>query len=132
MDKLLWMVAQESTDPAKDDEVRQWLQNVHLPALLNVPGILSATLYVNQGPMLDALNMIGHRDNPGLNPPGQGWAEGQGKYVAIYEIETEDIKKTWKTITDWIHEMHRQHKDWRHPLLRVVSRSVWMQVGAPK
>ncbi|MBI2907217.1 MAG: hypothetical protein HYX92_06130 [Chloroflexi bacterium] len=132
MEKVLFMVEQESSDPAQDESVREWLDNVHLPGVLTVHGVVRATLYVNRGPMLDALNLIGHRQDPGLNPPGKGWSEGQGKYVAIYEIETEDIKKTFEAIMRWVQEMQRTHKDFRHPFLKVVSRYVWEQVSPSK
>lgn len=132
MDKLLFMVEQESSDPAQDESVREWLDKVHLPGVLTVPGVVRATLYVNKGPMLDELDLIGHRSDPSLNPPGKGWSKGQGKYVAVYEIETEDMKKTWEAIMQWVQEMQRQHKDFRHPFLKVVSRYVWQQVSPPK
>ena len=131
MEKFIWLVEQESSDPAKDAEVKEWLEKVHVPGMLGVSEIVGATLYENRGPMLDTLDAVGsvYRQNPGPSPRSKGWSEGQGKYIAVYDIETEDLKQTWEGIWRWVQDMHRQHKDWRHPLKKVVSRSVWEQVG---
>lgn len=129
MAKYLWMVEQESGDPAKEKEFEEWLDNYHLPSLLVVPGIVSATWYVNEGPNLDTLQVV---PNHGLNAaPARGWSKGQGKNVAIYEIETDDIEKTWTAIFQWVTEMQKK-AGWRHPQLKVVARSVWRQASPKK
>lgn len=119
MEKFFWMVQQECADPNKEEEFGEFLDKVHLPPLLTVPGIVRATRYVNVGPMLDALRLT----------PETGWAEGQGKNLAIYEIETEDIKETWKILRQWIVEKQRKNDGWRHPLHKIISRSVWRQAS---
>lgn len=115
MEKWLWLVQQESNDPAKETEFEDWLDNVHIPDTLKFPGIVRATLYVNRGR---------------IGPPDTGWAEGQAKNLAVYEIETEDMKKTWELIRQHIEE--RQKREGRHPLHKVVSRSMWQQVSPSK
>lgn len=114
MEKWIYMVQQESNDPAKEEEFKEWLDKVHVPATLKFPGVVRATLYVNRGPM--------------VSPDPGAWAEGQAKNLAIYEIETEDMKKTWKEIRQCIEE--RNKKEGRHPLHKVVSRAVWQLVSS--
>lgn len=129
MEKFLWMVEQESSDPAREKEFEDWLDNYHLPSLLAVPGIVSATWYVNEGPTLDALDLL---PNHGLNTaPSTGWSNGQAKNVAIYEIETEDMEKTWSVIWEHVKEMQKK-AGWRHPMLKVIRRSVWRQASPKK
>ncbi len=132
MEKWIWLVEQESSDPSRDAEVHKWLETVHVPGMLDVPEIKRATLYANVGPELDALNVVrGSQGGSAVNPPESGWSKGQARYVAVYDIETDDIKKTWIGIRQWIEEQHRKNPGFRHPLLRVVRRSVW-RLDSPK
>lgn len=110
MQKWLYLVHSVCVDPAREKEYEEWYDNVHLPDLLTVPGFVRATRYVNKEPM---------EPHDGL------WAEGQGKYLALYEIETEDMKKTWEVLLQHIEEMREKGR--RSPLLKVVFRSVWRQ-----
>jgi hypothetical protein len=58
-------------DSARENEYNEWYDKVHIPYTLKSPlGVVSATRYER------------------LHPK-----KGQGKYLVIYEIETEDIKK---------------------------------------
>lgn len=68
-----WLLTVESNcaDPSKEKEFNKWYDTVHLPDILETPGFISASRYVNTNP-----------------------AEGQGKFLAMYEIETDDITRT--------------------------------------
>ncbi|MBI2906700.1 MAG: hypothetical protein HYX92_03470 [Chloroflexi bacterium] len=133
MARYLWMVQQESSDPAKDAEIREWLDKVHVPDLLKIPEVVRCTLYGNVGPQLDVPDLVQDIGiSPNLNPPRTGWHKGQARYVAIYEIETDDIDKAWTKIRNWIEENHRTRPGWRNPLLKVISRSVWQQLTPHK
>ena len=71
MEKWINMVEMYVTDPSREKEVDEWFQNIHIPDVLETPGFVSAKRYVMKEPR-----------------------NGRGKYVAIYEIETDDIEKT--------------------------------------
>ncbi|MBI2909002.1 MAG: hypothetical protein HYX92_15270 [Chloroflexi bacterium] len=114
MEKWLWMVHQESNDPLKQQEFEDWLDD-HMSHTLTFPGVVRATLYRNRGRMAS---------------PATGWAECQARTVAIYEIETEDIKKTWEVILQCIDDWHKIKK-W-HPQHKVVFRALWQQVSPSK
>ena len=68
-----WLLVAESncSDPAREEEFNHWYNTVHVPDVLETPGILRGTRYRN-----DEL------------------PEGHGKYLAVYEVETEDIQQT--------------------------------------
>ena len=68
-----WLLAVETncTGPSRETEFNEWHDNIHLADGLKLPGILSGTRYKN--------SIAG---------------EGQGKYLAPYEMETEDMKQT--------------------------------------
>ncbi len=65
-----WILAIETNcvDPSREGEFNDWYDNTHLPDVLETPGILRGTRYENMSP-----------------------DEEQGKYVALYEVDTEDM-----------------------------------------
>ena len=65
------IVETNCADPSREDEFNDWYDNVHLPDVLETPGFLSATRYLIKDP-----------------------EAGRGKYLAVYEIESEDIDAT--------------------------------------
>lgn len=71
MAKYLFIAQCDCMDAAREKEVIEWLDNVHIPDVLATPGIVRAERYVN----------INFDDNK------------RPKYVAMYEVETDDIKK---------------------------------------
>ncbi|MBI2908981.1 MAG: hypothetical protein HYX92_15165 [Chloroflexi bacterium] len=129
MARYMWLVEQESSDPAREQEFEEWLDKYHLPSLLDAPGVVSATWYVNEGPKVDGLQVVpSHGRNAA---PATGWAKGQAKNVAVYEIETDDLEKTWMELYTWVTEQQKK-AGWRHSLLNVVRRSVWRQATPKK
>ncbi|MBW7454868.1 DUF4286 family protein [Paenibacillus sepulcri] len=52
----------------KDEEFRNWYKHIHIPELLKLPGFISGNRYYS--------------------------VKAELPYMAIYEIETEDIQKT--------------------------------------
>jgi hypothetical protein len=68
-----WLLAVETncTGPSREKEFNEWHDNIHLADGLKLPGILSGTRYKN--------SIAG---------------EEQGKYLAPYEMETENMKQT--------------------------------------
>ena len=67
MERWLLTVESNSSDPAREKEFNEWYDNVHLPDVLRIPGIMRAARYENSNA-----------------------TEGQGKFLAFYEIETAD------------------------------------------
>jgi hypothetical protein len=103
-----WMMAVETncTDPAKEKEFNEWYNNVHLQDVLSIPGVVRATRYENSGA-----------------------AEGQGKFLALYEIETDD---TLQVMADLSAGMARWTEQGRlHPALAIVSGCLYRQTTPP-
>jgi hypothetical protein len=69
MNKWIVLIESNCADPSRDQEFNEWYNNTHLPDLLKLPGVLQAQRYKN--------------DNP---------AEGQSMYLAIYNLEVDDIE----------------------------------------
>lgn len=64
----LLLVVHTDVDPAHEDEFHAWYNEDHVPALVGQPGFIRARRYVA--------------------------VEGQPKYLAIYEFEREENRKT--------------------------------------
>jgi hypothetical protein len=77
MARYILEVRTNCNDPEKEAEYNDWYNNTHLPDVLETPGVVRATRYENIDP-----------------------AEGEAKFVAIYEIETDDIDTFMKTLNE--------------------------------
>ena len=73
MAKYVLIVESNCSDPAREAEFNDWYDKIHLPDVLETPGFIRATRYVNNEP-----------------------AAGKAKFIATYEIETNDIDKFLK------------------------------------
>ena len=67
----LFIVESNCGDPAREKEFNDWYDNIHMPDVLATPGFLSSQRYIIKEPV-----------------------EGRGKYITIYDLETDDIEKT--------------------------------------
>jgi hypothetical protein len=67
-----WLLVVESNcvDPSREKEFNDWYNYVHIPDILETKCFVKASLY----------------ERP--NPP-----EGKGKYMAVYEIESDDLDR---------------------------------------
>lgn len=78
-DHWFYMVKTRSADPAREAEFNAWYDDIDIPDVLAVPGFMRARRGLQQSiaefPQLDL-------------------QETEGKYVALYDIETADIDKT--------------------------------------
>ena len=72
MAKATVLVFTNCADPAREKEFNEWYDNTHVPDVLETPGFVSCTRY----------EMIG---DPG---------PGQGKFLAVYEVESDDLPST--------------------------------------
>jgi hypothetical protein len=77
MERWLLTVESNSVDPSREKELNDWYDNVHLPDILETPGFVRACRYENTSP-----------------------SEGRGKFVAMYEIETDDFARTMAEFTE--------------------------------
>jgi hypothetical protein len=75
MAKALYLV-HSNCDPAREAEFNEWYENVHLPDLLGVEGIVAAQRFKLTGPGPQTLTRSGE---PAV-----------AQYLAIYELDTED------------------------------------------
>ena len=71
MARWINIVETNCTDGSREEEFNDCYDNIHLPDVLETPDFVAATRYVIGEPR-----------------------DGRGKYVAVYEIETDDIEKT--------------------------------------
>ncbi len=69
--KYLLLAFSDCKDPAREKEFNDWYNNMHVPDMLEVEGMISATRW------------IGAEDKPGQHR----------KYLALYELETDDVAK---------------------------------------
>jgi hypothetical protein len=78
MDRYLLLAFSDCKDPAREKEFNDWYDNMHVPDMLEVPGMISATRWVSADPK-----------------------EGQRrKYLAMYELETDNIEQFDLSVRD--------------------------------
>jgi hypothetical protein len=71
MAKYLLIVFSDCKDPTREKEFNDWYSDMHVPDMLEIPGMIRATRWMSAEPERSQ-----HR-----------------KYLALYEMETDDIKK---------------------------------------
>ena len=105
MTKWVLVITTNCTDAAREAEFNEWYDKVHLPDILETPGFIKATRYEN----IESL-------------------EGEAKFLAIYDIETDDIGEVMKAHSD---NMGRKRAEGRfRELLVRVSRGVYKQISS--
>ncbi len=105
MAKWLLVVGTNCADAAREAEFNEWYDKTHFPDVLETPGFIRATRYENTEP-----------------------SEGEAKFLAIYEIETDDIDSFMKTHND---NMARKRAEGRFSeLLLIVSRGFYKQTNS--
>ncbi len=105
MVKWLLVVGSNCADAARETEFNEWYDKTHLPDVLQTPGFIGATRYENTEP-----------------------SEGEAKFLATYEIETDDIDKFMKAHND---NMARKRAAGRFSeLLVLVSRGFYKQTSS--
>jgi hypothetical protein len=114
MDRWILMVRSncattvEGFDFAPDDRFNDWYDNVHVPDVLKIPGFISGRRFVS--PDISTLDT--------------------GRYLALYEIETDDIRKTLKLLEDLMRDLQKHGRLSR--LLQAVSMTAFKQTTATK
>ena len=97
MAKAIVLVFTDCTDPAREKEFNQWYDNTHVPDILETPGFVGCTRYELMG-------------DPG---------PGQGKFLAIYEVESDDLPSAMAALQQRAAELVAQKR--MIDCLRVVS-----------
>jgi hypothetical protein len=96
------MIALNGPTPDGDEvEVERWYRDVHMPELLSIPEIKSARRYKTVG---------------GQVANGEGWP-----YVAIYEIETDDLQAMMAEVPNKVGPTHPQLDRTRSALIMAIQ-----------
>ena len=103
-----WIVAVETncSDPAREKEFNEWYDNVHLLDVLSIPGVVRASRYEDGNA-----------------------AEGLGKFLALYEIETEDVLQIMAGLGEGMTRWAEQGR--MSELVSIVSASFHRQITPP-
>jgi len=105
MTKWLLVIETNCTDAARETEFNEWYDKTHIPDVLETHGFIRATRYENTEP-----------------------SEGEAKFLATYEIETDDVDGFMKAHTD---NMTKKRAEGRFSVLLVlVSRGFYRQVSS--
>jgi len=104
MEKWIYAVYTVCADPSKEAEFHDWYNNTHMPDLLKTPGMVRATRYEIAEPV-----------------------EGEGKYLALYEIESDDIGKTMEGMGKNVAGLIEQGR--MSELSRVVKRLLYKKIA---
>lgn len=106
MERWLLTVESNCSDSSREREFNHWYDNIHLPDILETPGIVRAARYENTKP-----------------------GEGQGKLLAVYEIESDDIDGTMAAFGDQLGKTAAQGR--LSELVMAVGGGVYRQITAP-
>ena len=103
MSKWVLVVMSKCSDAAGEAEFNEWYDKIHVPDILETPGFIRATRYENIIPQ-----------------------EGEAKFLAIYDIESDDLDKVMKVHRN---NVARTHAEGRFSeLFMRVSSGVYRQI----
>ncbi len=71
MTKYLYFAFSDCKDPSRDEEYNDWYSNIHVPDMLETPGMIRATRWMSV----------------------ERKAGNARKYLALYEFETDDLEE---------------------------------------
>ena len=103
MEKWIYAVYTICSDPSREKEFNEWYDKIHLPDVLETPGVIRATRYEIREP-----------------------SEGQGRFLALYEVETEDIDRTMVALRENVSKKREQGR--MTELVSLVSRALYKQI----
>lgn len=106
MERWLLTVESNCADPSREGEFNEWYDTIHLADMLETPGIVRASRYENTNP-----------------------AEGQGKFVAMYEVETENLDQTMAAIGQRVNDIIEQGR--MSELAVILGGRLYKQITAP-
>jgi len=106
MQKWVLVVETNCNDADKESEFNDWYNNIHVPDMLETPGFMRTTRFQNSNP-----------------------AEGRGKFVAFYEIETEDLGQAMTALQKRFGEVTEQGR--MSPLCAIAGATPLLQIYGP-
>ncbi|MFC1937844.1 hypothetical protein ACFLWY_04745 [Chloroflexota bacterium] len=101
-----WILAVDVTcaDPAREAEFNDWYTNMHLADMLSVPHFIKATRYENIEP-----------------------SERKPKYLAVYEIETDNIKEADRVLREHVAKWKVEGRF--HELVVIEARAIYKKIA---
>ena len=105
MEKWILVVRTNCNDESREDEFNEWYDNVHVADVMGTLGFIKANRYVSPE-----------------------WSSyDSGKYLAIYEVETDDMAKTMETLGKRMSECFKKGR--LSELIQPVSFGIFKPVG---
>ena len=104
MEKWLFVVRTNCINESREDEFNEWYNNVHAQDVVNLPGVL-------RGDRFWCPDWSSHE---------------QGRYLALYEIETDDIEKTKELLSTNLLEWFKKGR--MSDLITVVNLSFYKSI----
>ncbi len=98
------LVLTNCTDPSREGEFNRWYDRVHLPDILGAGVATEGLRYQNADSQ-----------------------PGEAAYLAIYEIEREDLDSADQEFASVAQRLTRQGR--MHPTLEIVRRAMWRRTG---
>jgi hypothetical protein len=105
MAKWLTVAETNCADASRESEFNEWYDNIHLPDVLELPGMMRITRYENTEP-----------------------SSGKAKFLALYEIETDDIGAFIKSVDQLLAEKRAEGRI--SELAVVVSSVTYRQISS--
>jgi len=105
MPRTTVLVFTNCADPAREKEFNEWYDNTHVPDVLETPGFVGCTRY----------EMVG---DPG---------PGQGKFLAVYEVESDDLESTMAGLQQRVAQLAAQGRI--IDSIRLVSFTPWREIS---
>ena len=114
MASWLFIVESNCIDPAREKEFNDWYNQIHIPDIMSTKHINKATRYELTTP-------------PGKLDYITSLADGRGKYLAVYEIETDDIEATMSAFRT---KMEIIAKGRMSSLMKATSRGIYRKIAS--
>ena len=112
MAKYLLLIQSDCNDASREDEFNKWYNEVHVPDVLTNSGFIRAVRYEQ----VFIPGTVFEKDKP---------TAVNAKYLALYEIETDDIDKVMKAAAENTAKMREKGR--MTDLLSVAVRGVFKQ-----
>jgi len=114
MGKWFFIVESNCTDEAREADFNEWYDKIDLPDVLETAGFVKATRYKCESARNQSYDRI-------------AFPEEKGKYLALYEIETDDIDGVMKELLEGVAVMRERGR--LTDLIAVVSRGLYKEIS---
>ena len=103
MDRYVLLVESNCKDPNREEEFNEWYSKIHIPDIMTNRQCIKASRWIDISP-----------------------TPVKGKYLALYEIETDDFNQTKKAIDENVARLKTQGRG--SDLIVGVSHRVFRQI----